>query len=194
MLILDYLQQNQGVLLASCLILGLIVGSFLNVVIYRLPLMMERSWKAECATLFDSTSQKNDSEASPAEQAPFNLVTPNSACPKCKRPIRAWENIPVLSYIFLRGRCAGCKTAISLRYPAVEILTALLSLVVGFYFGASFSTLAALLLTWCLITLSLIDADHQLLPDSITLPLLWLGLIVKYFGRFVSLKTLFGGQ
>lgn len=149
---------------------GLAVGSFLNVVIYRLPVMMERQWQADAhATLHP------DAESTHPER--FDLVAPRSRCPSCGHQITWWENIPVLSYALLRGRCSACGTAISLRYPLVELITALLSAAVVWRWGASWDSVAFVALLWALITLALIDFDTTLLPDSITLPLLWLGLI-----------------
>ncbi len=149
---------------------GLAVGSFLNVVIYRLPVMMERQWQADAhATLHP------DAEGAPPER--FDLAAPRSRCPSCGHQITWWENIPVLSYVLLRGRCSACGTAISLRYPLVELITALLSAAVVWRWGAGWDSVAYIALLWSLITLALIDFDTTLLPDSITLPLLWLGLI-----------------
>ncbi|MDD4886701.1 MAG: A24 family peptidase [Thiomonas sp.] len=149
---------------------GLAVGSFLNVVIYRLPVMMERQWQADAhATLHP------DETTAPSER--FDLATPRSRCPSCGHQITWWENIPVLSYMLLRGRCSACNAAISLRYPLVELITALLSAAVVWRWGASWDSMAYIVLLWSLITLALIDFDTTLLPDSITLPLLWLGLI-----------------
>jgi leader peptidase (prepilin peptidase)/N-methyltransferase len=145
------------------------VGSFLNVVIHRTPLMLERAWRRECLAL--------DGREPPAE-APYNLIVPRSACPSCKAPIGALQNIPVLSWLWLRGRCANCKAGISARYPAVELLTALLSAAVAYKFGFTWTTAAALVLTWFLVALAFIDIDTQLLPDTLTLPLLWLGLLL----------------
>ena len=163
------------------LILGLIVGSFLNVVIYRLPIMMEREWASQCHELFA------DGEAEPAER--FDLARPPSHCPKCQHRITAVENIPVLSYLIQGGKCRHCKAPISSRYPVVELVTGLLSLLVTWAFGYQWFTLAALIFTWSLITLTMIDFDHQLLPDSITLPLLWLGLLVNTQGIMTSLES-----
>ena len=150
-------------------VLGLLVGSFLNVVIHRVPIMLERSWRRECLAL--------DGKEPPAE-APYNLIHPRSACPGCKAPIGALQNIPVISWLALRGRCAGCRRPIGVRYPVVELATAAMSGLVAWRFGASWSTGAALVLTWFLIALAVIDIDTQLLPDSMTLPLLWLGLLL----------------
>jgi leader peptidase (prepilin peptidase) / N-methyltransferase len=174
----------------SVFVIGLMVGSFLNVVIYRLPIMLEREWRAQAAEILPhaatpagpSSSSGASSAVDPssgAEAPPerFTLVVPRSACPVCRAPIAAWQNIPVISWIVLRGRCASCNTRISRRYPAVELITALLSAWAAWHFGFSAATACALLLTWALIALTGIDIDHQLLPDSITLPLLWAGLL-----------------
>jgi leader peptidase (prepilin peptidase)/N-methyltransferase len=182
MSIIEYFSQHTTFFLVLCAVLGLVVGSFLNVVIYRLPLMLEREWKAECAALLAAD------DPAPSETADnFNLIVPNSHCPACKRPVRAWENIPVVSYLLLGGKCAGCSAPISMRYLAIELLSGVLSLAIGWQMGPDVLTLLALLLTWCLIPLSFIDIDHQLLPDNITLPLLWLGLLVNSLGGFVPL-------
>jgi leader peptidase (prepilin peptidase)/N-methyltransferase len=183
MSIIEYFSQHTTFFLVLCAMLGLVVGSFLNVVIYRLPVMLEREWKAECATLLAS-----DEPAGAETTDKFNLVAPNSHCPACKRPVRAWENIPVLSYLLLGGKCAGCSAPISMRYPAIELLSGVLSLAIAWQLGPGILTVFALLLTWCLISLSFIDIDHQLLPDNITLPLLWLGLIINSIGGFVPLS------
>ncbi len=155
-------------------LLGLAAGSFLNVVIYRLPIMLKRHWSDECRELLSVPS----STAADRNQT-YNLVTPRSACPQCGHEINALENIPVISYLVLRGKCRVCGAPISLQYPLVEILTAVLSLLVAWYFGYSWQAAAALLLTWALIALSVIDLQTSLLPDSITLPFVWLGLLVN---------------
>src|SRR5215831_19255270 len=154
-------------------IVGLCVGSFLNVVIHRLPRMLERSWRAECAELTGQPA---------TEQPAYNLVTPRSQCPSCSHPISALENIPVLSYLVLRGRCSACKAPISARYPIVELLTAALTVAAVLVFGVTPAGAAACLLLWALTALTFIDFDTQLLPDNITLPLLWAGLIVNALG------------
>lgn len=164
-------------------LIGCVVGSFLNVVIYRLPKMMEAEWRQQCTELLD-TGDKATAENS----IQFNLAFPSSHCPVCNHSIRAWENIPVISYLFLRGKCSACKAPISLRYPIIELVTGILSAVVIYFFGLSYLGLAALVFTWCLIALTMIDVDTQLLPDDITLPLLWLGLIVNSFGLVVPLQ------
>lgn len=173
-------------------ILGLLVGSFLNVVIYRLPKMMERDWREQCIEFLGEDNIKIDATEK-KQTAKFNLVTPNSTCPSCGHKIKPWENIPVLSYVFLQGKCSSCKSHISLRYPIVELVTGILSFIAIFTFGANATGLACLVFTWCLIALTMIDFDTQLLPDSITLPLLWLGLIVNSFGLFTSLDSALWG-
>ena len=168
-------------LLPLCLLsLGLVVGSFLNVVIYRLPLMMETRWRRDCCELLELADEK----AEPA----LTLSVPNSHCPHCKAAIKPWQNIPVISYLLLGGKCAQCGTGISLRYPAIELVTGLMTLALGFYFELSLALLGAVLLTWALIALTMIDYDQQLLPDDITLPLLWLGLLFNLGNTYVSLS------
>jgi len=167
--------------------LGLVIGSFLNVVILRLPRMMEREWRQECAELLADPPGPNDSDADPSER--LSLSTPGSSCPNCGHRIRPWENIPVLSFLLLRGRCSQCATPISWRYPLIETLTALLSLIVIWQFGPTVQGAFALILTWGLIALAAIDIDTQLLPDDITLPLLWLGLLLSVQGLFVDSET-----
>ncbi|WP_020562633.1 prepilin peptidase [Methylosarcina fibrata] len=177
---------------ALVFVIGLLVGSFLNVVIFRLPIMMQRGWRKECLEFLrqspdpESGVVKGGIEAPLAVDEPFNLVFPLSRCPHCRAPIKPYQNIPVLSYLFLKGRCAHCQAAISPRYPMVELFTAVTSAVVAWRFGYAAEALFALLLTWSLITLSFIDVDCQLLPDSITLPMLWLGLFLSLFGLFTD--------
>ena len=163
--------------------LGLIVGSFLKVVIHRVPIMLQRTWTRDCREHLEPGTE----DTGTAET--YNLLTPASRCPACNHRIGALENIPVISYLFLKGRCSGCGTAISLRYPAVELATAILSVVTALHFGYSIQTLAALAFTWTLIPLFLIDFDTQLLPDTITLPLLWAGLLASLFDVFVDSHT-----
>jgi leader peptidase (prepilin peptidase)/N-methyltransferase len=162
-------------------IIGLLVGSFLNVVIYRLPVMLQRSWRKECIEYLQM-------EAEP-EGEPFNLSLPLSRCPKCQSPIKPYQNIPVISYVFLKGQCANCKNPISIRYPLIEAFTATLSVLVAWHFGYTPQAGFALLLTWCLVALSFIDIDHQLLPDNITLPMLWLGLLLSLFGLYTDVNA-----
>jgi leader peptidase (prepilin peptidase) / N-methyltransferase len=168
-------------------ILGLLVGSFLNVVIYRLPKMLEREWREQCVEFLGSDNIVAAAKLEPSPK--FNLVTPNSTCPTCGHKIKPWENIPLISYLFLRGKCSACKTPISLRYPVIELVTGILSVIAIYTFGVNSTGLACLILTWCLIALTMIDIDTQLLPDNITLPLVWLGLIVNYFGLLTSLES-----
>lgn len=178
MSILQLLQSNPTLFLVSITLLSLTVGSFLNVVAYRLPLIMEREWKGQCRELLELSEEDNGDSIS--------LSRPRSACPKCGHQITAWENIPVISYLILKGRCSECKESISIRYPLVELATALLSLVVAWHFGFGWQTAVAVPLTWALIALTLIDFDHQLLPDSIVLPALWSGLLISLFGVFAD--------
>ena len=174
------LEQNPAFFIGTVFVLGLMVGSFLNVVIYRLPLMMERDWQAQYQEYLGE---------SPAEEAPLSLAQPASRCPHCNHKIRFYENIPVLSYLWLRGKCSSCQAAISIRYPLIELLTGVLSAVIAWHFGFGPQAGAALLITWALIALSMIDVDHQLLPDSITLPLLWLGLALSLFPVFADMRS-----
>jgi len=174
------LPESLGGLAAVAGLLGLCVGSFLNVVIHRLPKMMEREWQAQCADL--------RGEEATAE-APLSLAKPRSRCPACGHQITALENIPVLSYLLLKGKCSGCGTGISARYPIVEIMTGLLSAYAAWHFGPTIQTVGALLLLWSLIALSAIDFDTQLLPDSITLPLLWLGLAFNIATTYTDLNA-----
>lgn len=175
--IIDFFLQNTGMFYTFIILLGLSVGSFLNVVIFRLPLMLENDWKCQCRELLELEAQ-----AEPA----VSLSKPASTCPKCQHKIRAWENIPVISYLFLKGKCSQCHTAISFQYPFIELLTGALSLIVAIKFGVSWQTLFALILTWSLIAMSVIDLHKLILPDNITLPILWLGLLISLFGIFVD--------
>ncbi|HHB12518.1 MAG TPA: prepilin peptidase [Chromatiales bacterium] len=167
---------------ATVVVLGLAIGSFLNVVIHRVPEMLRRRWFSECSALMA------ESQPEPDQAERYDLLHPPSTCPHCGHRIRPWENIPLLSFALLRGRCSACRRRISLRYPAVEALTALLSLVVLWRLGWSPQMLAGLVLTWTLVVLSFIDLDTQLLPDAITLPLLWAGLLVNLRGLYVPLE------
>lgn len=189
MTLFDFFASNLLATIVVAGMLGLLVGSFLNVVIYRLPLMLEREWTSQCQTLLQSGNAGTEAVESPS----FNLVTPNSHCPKCDAAIKPWQNIPVVSYLALGGKCANCKTPISKRYPIIEFVTGLLSCLAIWHFGFSWQGGAMLLLTWALIALTMIDFDHQLLPDNITLPLLWLGLIINSFDTFCSLPDALWG-
>lgn len=181
---LDLFTQNPLLAGGYVFLVGLCVGSFLNVVIYRLPVMMERQWRHEAAELLAGNDQPT--EIVPAEH--FNLMVPRSRCPHCGHQITALENIPLVSWLLLKGRCKSCKSPISPRYPLVELATALLSLLVFLMFGPTVKTLVAIPMTWALISLTMIDFDTQLLPDDITLPLLWSGLLVNLNGVFVPLE------
>jgi leader peptidase (prepilin peptidase)/N-methyltransferase len=165
------------------LVLGLCVGSFLNVVIHRLPIMLDRQWRAQAEEMLaEAGAAAPTRQADPTGAAPpakYNLVFPRSACPHCGAAIRAHQNIPVVSYLLLGGKCASCKARISPRYPIVELVTALLSAAVVWRFGFYWQSVTALVVTWALVALTVIDLDHQILPDAITLPLLWLGLLAS---------------
>ena len=174
-------EQSPTAYLVCIFALGLCVGSFLNVVIYRLPIIMQREWRRDCLEFLEQSPD--------AEKDRFNLIVPRSRCGHCNHAISALENIPILSYLLLGGKCAECKAPISIQYPVVELFTALVSLLVGWHFGVSPQAMAALVLSWCLIAASGIDIGHKLLPDSITLPLLWLGILLALFNVFVDLET-----
>jgi leader peptidase (prepilin peptidase)/N-methyltransferase len=178
--ILDLLRESPGWLAATAAVFGLCVGSFLNVVIHRLPRMMEAQWRAECAAI--------EGREAP-DAAPFNLVTPASRCPSCGTAIRAWQNIPLASWLALRGRCAACRAPISARYPAVELAAGVLAALLAWRYGFSAALPLAAAYAWALLALTFIDLDTQLLPDDITLPLLWLGLIANAFGVFTDLRS-----
>jgi len=177
--------DNTILFAATTLLIGLLIGSFLNVVIYRLPVMMQRDWQAQAREILLVPAEPT----TPA----FNLLLPNSSCPHCSHEIKPWENIPVISYLFLRGKCSSCKAPISMRYPLVELTCGLLSAFIAWHFGFTWQAGGMLLLTWGLLAMSLIDVDHQLLPDSLVLPLLWLGLIANSFGLFASLEDALWG-
>jgi leader peptidase (prepilin peptidase)/N-methyltransferase len=173
-------QLEPATYIVAAALLGLIVGSFLNVVIHRLPKMMERGWLAECAELRGE---------SPPQAEKLTLASPRSRCPHCGHGITAAENIPILSFLFLKGRCRACQARISPRYPFVEALSGLLSGYAAWRFGASWAGIGALLFIWCMIALTFIDFDTQLLPDSITLPLLWTGLLLNLGGTFADIRS-----
>lgn len=176
-------------ILALSGVLGLIIGSFLNVVIYRTPIVLERRWKSECREYLelDNTSDEQTSEKH------YSVVWPGSSCTNCNTPIKSWQNIPVISYLFLKGKCANCNISISIRYPLVELLTAILTVLVTMKFGLNWTGLGAMVLTWSLIALTGIDFDTQLLPDDICLPLLWIGLIANTFGAYTDLNSALWG-
>ena len=176
----DLLRSEPTVFVTASVILGLLVGSFLNVVIHRLPKMMEREWHANCLELQGKEIP---------EQTKYNIVTPRSACPNCGHQISALENIPIISYLFLRGKCKGCQTKISLRYPLIEALTGALIGAAAYQYGYNYAVLFAFIFIFALIALTFIDFDTQLLPDDITLPLLWLGLLFNLIGGFADLES-----
>lgn len=185
MLISELLTSSPLALTLFALLLGLIIGSFLNVLIHRLPIMLDRDWTTQSRAMLGLPPEPKG--------AAYNLLLPHSECPRCSHKIRAWENIPVISYLMLRGKCAECRAKISLRYPLVELATGILSAFVVYHFGLSWQAGAFLMLTWGLLAMSLIDADHQLLPDVLVLPLLWLGLIVNGQGLFTDLYAALWG-
>ena len=174
------LQTSPLLFVVMSAILGLMVGSFLNVVIHRLPKMLEIGWQQQCAELRGEQ---------PAPSTPYNLMVPRSACPQCNHAISAWENIPVISYLLLRGKCKGCGTAISPRYPIIEAISGMLCAYTAWSFGFGLAAAGALLLVWALLALTAIDFDTQLLPDDITLPLLWAGLLLNLFSVFTDLYS-----
>jgi leader peptidase (prepilin peptidase) / N-methyltransferase len=176
----EVLHSSPGLFATLGGVLGLVVGSFLNVVIHRLPRLMQREWEVQCAELRGET---------PAPAPTFNLLTPRSTCPHCGHRITALENIPVLSYLALRGRCSACAKPIGARYPVVEALSGMLSAYAAWHFGFGISAMAALLFVWALAALTFIDFDTQMLPDSITLPLLWAGLLFNLGGVFTDLQS-----
>ena len=181
-------QQLPSLYIALLTILGLLVGSFLNVVIYRLPIMLERSWQQEYREYFGGGEETADATTEQGLPERFNLLVPRSACPHCGHPISALENIPLISWLWLRGRCRDCQAPISARYPLVELLTGLASGCVAWHFLPGWPLYGALLLTWTLIALTFIDLDKMLLPDQLTLPLLWAGLLLNLLGGLASLQ------
>lgn len=174
---------------AAAFLLSLAIGSFLNVVIHRLPMMMKRDWAEQNQAFNEQMAEDASLQAATALKGTFNLSKPASRCPHCSHKIRAWENIPVFSYLLLRAKCSNCQDKISLRYPLVELFTALLCLIPFIIFGPSAKAWLALPFIWCLMALTMIDTDEQLLPDSITLPLLWVGLMVNTQGIYTDLQS-----
>lgn len=179
MQVIDFLASTPLAFVLCVFLLGLLVGSFLNVVIHRLPRMMELDWQQQAR----ETLGLPEGEKRPT----YNLVLPNSQCPHCAHEIKPWENIPLVSYLVLGGKCSSCKAPISKRYPLVELACGVLSAFIAWHYGFGWQAGAMLLLTWGLLAMSMIDVDHQLLPDVLVLPLLWLGLIVNHFGLFTNL-------
>jgi leader peptidase (prepilin peptidase)/N-methyltransferase len=184
---LDVFLGNDWLLYPAIILLSLCIGSFLNVLILRLPRMMEQDWRCQCEDFLEVPADQRKSTNR------ISLSHPNSTCPQCDHAIKPWENLPVVSYLLLRGRCSQCKNPISPRYPIIEAITAVFSVLTIYWVGASVAGLWALILLWGLIALTVIDFDTQLLPDSITLPLLWLGLILNSFGLFTGFEGAFWG-
>jgi leader peptidase (prepilin peptidase)/N-methyltransferase len=182
---LELFMESAPLFIAVVFAFCLVIGSFLNVVIHRLPIMMEREWREQCEELSKTPSEHDIPEDR------FDLVVPRSRCPSCGQLIKAWQNIPVISYLFLGGKCANCKTSISARYPVVEMMTAVLAALCAWRFGASLEAIMAIGLTLALVPVAMIDADTQLIPDSIVLPLMWVGLTMSLFHPMPGSETLF---
>jgi leader peptidase (prepilin peptidase) / N-methyltransferase len=178
---LAFFQQSLLAFSIYIFVIGLLVGSFLNVVIYRLPKMMQREWRSDCLEFLEQPAEETHEK--------FNLILPRSRCGNCGHKITAWENIPIISYLFLRGKCSSCKAHISIQYPLVELFTGIVSLWIALHFGVTLQTAFALLFSWTLIAASGIDIGHKLLPDTMTLPLMWLGILLGFFDIFVDLET-----
>jgi leader peptidase (prepilin peptidase)/N-methyltransferase len=176
------MEQTPVFYFVSVFVIGLLIGSFLNVVIYRFPIMMENLWKSECASYFPDTKISTEIKT-------FNLFLPRSSCPECSHTISALENIPVISWLLLKGRCNHCHCKISARYPCIELLTAVMSLFVAWFLPFGWPVLYGLAFTWCLIALTFIDIDKMLLPDQFTLSLLWLGILVNLSSEFIDLES-----
>ena len=183
MYLLEYLRNSPVAFLIFMTILGLMVGSFLNVVIHRLPKMLENDWRQQCRTLLNI-----ETPATTAAET-YNLIQPRSRCPQCNHQITALENIPVLSYLLLGGKCSVCESPIALRYPVIELTSGFLAMFCAWHFGFGYQACCATLLSWSLLTLSTIDLDHQLLPDDITFPLLWLGILFNMTGMFTDIRS-----
>jgi leader peptidase (prepilin peptidase)/N-methyltransferase len=184
MSIQELLTQMPILFIGISFVVALLIGSFLNVVIYRLPIMMEREWRAQCEEIAET----------PAVELPtgrFDLVAPRSRCSACGQPITALQNIPVISYLMLGGKCGNCQVPISSRYPIIELMTAVLTGIVTWRFGFGWEALAAVLMTWALIAISVIDIDHQIIPDSVSLPLIWAGLFLSLFHDMANAEILF---
>ncbi len=186
--VITVLQQNSFFFFITVGVISLLIGSFLNAAIYRIPIMLENTWREDCKHLLEQETTANPTGTS-THQPTFNLFVPRSRCPECQHMITAMENIPIVSYLFLKGQCKSCGAPISLQYPLVELFTLCVSLLVAWKLGATLQTLSALFFIWTLITLSLIDTRTMLLPDNLTLPLLWLGIVVNYFGIFTDLQS-----
>lgn len=179
--IIDFLAANPAFFISSATVIGLLIGSFLNVVIYRLPIMLEREWQTDCRALLEI-----ENSSLPTDQ--FNLIKPRSRCPDCNSLIGAMENIPLISYLLQGGKCKNCQSAISIQYPFIEIFTAIITGFCAYQFGVTWQMAAGVVLLWALICLAAIDFKTTLLPDNITLPFLWLGIIANYFEVFCTLE------
>lgn len=191
--ILLLLETNLLFFVTCVSVLSLLVGSFLNVVIYRLPKMMENEWHCDCRELLKDELKKPSKGKPEHKTEGFNLVKPDSHCPSCNAPVKAWQNIPVISYLLLKGKCGTCQNKISKRYPAIELLTAVASAVVAYKFGYSAQSLMLIPITWVFVSLIFIDIDHMLLPDQLTLPLLWAVLVATHWGVFLTpMATIWG--
>ncbi|NND89354.1 MAG: prepilin peptidase [Granulosicoccus sp.] len=195
MSIVDLFQHNAAAFYGVVAFVSLVVGSFLNVVIHRLPIMMERAWREgleELEPVPATGTMATDTPArNPAAEATetFNLAVPRSRCPSCEKEISVWQNIPILSYLLLGGKCANCRTRISARYPIVEFVTMLLSLIVAWQLGPTPQAVLGIVVTWFFVSMSMIDVDHQLLPDAMTLPLMWIGLLAALVPVFADLRS-----
>jgi len=183
------LSTSPAIFIGGVFLFALLIGSFLNVVIHRLPIMMEREWRAQAAALQAEPTESLAPEVLSEDR--YDLVAPRSRCPSCGHAISALQNIPVVSYLMLRGKCAGCGNKISLRYPIVEFVTAVLSAVVAWHFGFGWEAAAGIGFTWALVAVSMIDIDHQLIPDSLSIPLIWIGLSLSLFHPLPGAETLF---
>ena len=181
---LELFASSPGLFIAMAFLFSLLIGSFLNVVIYRLPIMMQREWHEEARKIVDESVEG-------LPEGEFNLSVPRSRCPSCGQKITALQNIPVISWLVLRGKCANCSNPISARYPAIELLTAILTAVTAWRFGFGYEAAAAILLTWVLIAISFVDLDHQLIPDSMSVPLIWIGLFLSLFHPLANAEILF---
>ncbi len=183
MSLFNLLEHSTPFLLSTVFVFGLIVGSFLNVVIHRLPKMMQKEWREDCCEFLEIDNNNQD------DKKTYNLISPRSACPGCGHKITALENVPLISYLFLRGKCSECSAHISLRYPAIELISGLTSVTAAWFYGFSAETFLIMILSWSLICLTMIDYEEQLLPDGITLPILWLGIFCNYFDLFTDLES-----
>lgn len=190
MAIIEVLQHNSVFYLSAVLVLGLLVGSFLNVVIHRLPVMLKQQWRSDCEEfLAEADENKAPDTTIKKPETTFNLVYPRSRCPHCGHQITALENIPVISYLFLRGRCSECKTPISIRYPVIEMISGLMVFTVAWQMGFTAQAGYAMLLSWVLIALTFIDLDHFYLPDNLVLPMLWLGLLINLDNTYTDINS-----